>query len=57
MTDISIAHAMASDFSVAGLPDFSLSKHTKMRKIYQMPQTIPNGHKLYQMAVKYSKSS
>jgi hypothetical protein len=28
-----------------GLPDFSWSKRT------ECPQTIPNGHKLYQMAV------
>jgi hypothetical protein len=40
-------------FNVApGLPDFSWSKHTKTGKIYKKrPQTIPNGQKLYQIAV------
>jgi hypothetical protein len=45
----------------AGLPDFIWSKHTKTEKIYQMtanytkrPCIIPNGHKLYQTAVKYT---
>jgi uncharacterized ion transporter superfamily protein YfcC len=42
---------------VAGLPDFSWSKHTKMGKFTKWMQTVPNGHKLYQMAVKHSKWS
>jgi hypothetical protein len=42
----------------SGLPDFSWSKHSKLGKKYnKWPQTIPNGHKLYQMAIKYSKWS
>jgi hypothetical protein len=40
----------------AGLPDFSKSKHTTTgRNKTKIPQIIPNGHKLYQMAGKYSK--
>jgi hypothetical protein len=27
-----------------------------MRKIYQWPQAIPNGHKLHQMVIKYTNS-
>jgi hypothetical protein len=38
----------------AGLPDFSLSNIPKRKKYTKLPQTIPKGHKLYQMAVKYS---
>jgi hypothetical protein len=44
---------------MAGLPDFSWSKHTKAGKMTtnftNRPQPLPNGQKLYQMAVKYSK--
>jgi hypothetical protein len=29
----------------------------KREKYTKLPQTIPNGHKIYQMAVKYSKWS
>jgi hypothetical protein len=43
------------------LPDFSRSKHTKTGQLYQIgtnytkrPYIIPNGHKLYQTAVKYT---
>jgi hypothetical protein len=36
----------------SGLPDFSWSKHTKTGNTY-----IPNDHKLYQTAEKYSKLS
>jgi hypothetical protein len=38
-----------------GLPHFSWYKHTKMEKYTKWLQTIPNGHKLYQMVVNYSK--
>jgi hypothetical protein len=45
----------------SGLPDFSWSESTKTGKVYQMttnytkrPYIIPNGNKLYQMAVKYA---
>jgi hypothetical protein len=34
----------------AGLPGFSW-----LEKMYQMNTKCPNGHKMYQMAVKYSK--
>jgi hypothetical protein len=37
------------------LPDFSWSKKTKTGKFTKWPQTITNGHKLYQMATKYTK--
>jgi hypothetical protein len=57
------------DYILPGLPDFSWSKHTKMGKLYQMatnytkrPQiipkfsdNIPNGLKIFQMAIKYTK--
>jgi hypothetical protein len=33
----------------AGLPDFFLVKHSEMGK------NIPNGHIIYQMAIKYTK--
>jgi hypothetical protein len=39
-----------------GCQNFSWYKHTKTGNIYQIP-TNYNGHKLYQMAVKYSKWS
>jgi hypothetical protein len=52
-------HASVVGF-VAGLPDFSWSKHTKTGTIYQRttnytkrPYVVPNGHKLYQKALKY----
>jgi hypothetical protein len=37
------------------LPDFSLHNIPKWGKIYQIATTLPNGHKIYQMAVVYSK--
>jgi hypothetical protein len=47
---------------LTGLPDFSWSQHTKTGKIYQRttmyftkrPQNIPNGHKIFQMVIKYT---
>jgi hypothetical protein len=40
----------------AGLPDFSVSKHTKTgENITKWSQTIPNGLKWNKLAVKYSK--
>jgi dUTPase len=48
-------------YTAPGLPDFSLSKHTKTGKIYQMitnytkrPYIIPNGRKILQMVIKYN---
>jgi hypothetical protein len=34
----------------SGLPDFSWSKHA-----YQIEKNIPNDHKLFQMAINYTK--
>jgi hypothetical protein len=39
------------------LPDFSWHNIPKRGKIYQITTTLPNGHKIYQMTVKYSKLS
>jgi hypothetical protein len=39
----------------AGLPDFSSHRVPKRGEIYQIATNVPNGHKLYQMAVIYSK--
>jgi hypothetical protein len=39
----------------AGLPDFSWHNIPKLGKIYQLTTTLPNDHKIYLMAVKYSK--
>jgi hypothetical protein len=36
------------------LPDFACRNVPKGAKYTKRPHTIPNGHKLYQMAVKYS---
>jgi hypothetical protein len=41
----------------AGLPDFYWFKHTKREKCTKLPQTIPNGHKIYQMTLEYCKWS
>jgi hypothetical protein len=41
--------------SEAGVPDFSWHNIPKRGDIYQMTATLPNGHKIYQLAVKYSK--
>jgi hypothetical protein len=38
-----------------GLPDLSWLNVPKRGKIYQIITTLPNGHKVYQMTVKYSK--
>jgi hypothetical protein len=40
-----------------GLPDFFGPNTPKWEKYTKWPQTIPNSHKLCQMAVKYSKRS
>jgi hypothetical protein len=40
--------------SKAGLPDF-LYNIPKPWKIYQITTTLPNGHNIYQMLLKYSK--
>jgi hypothetical protein len=37
----------------AGLPDFSWHNIPKRGKIYLITTTLPNGHKILQMAVKY----
>jgi hypothetical protein len=34
---------------------FSSTQYTKIGKIYQRTTTLPNGHKIYQIAVKYCK--
>jgi hypothetical protein len=34
---------------------FFLTQYTKTGEIYKIAATLPNGHKIYQMAVKYSK--
>jgi hypothetical protein len=39
----------------AGLPDFSWYKMPKREKYTKLPQTIPNGYEIYQMAMKYTK--
>jgi hypothetical protein len=40
---------------VTGLPDFSRRNIPKLEKIYHIATKLPNGHKMYQMAVLYSK--
>jgi hypothetical protein len=37
----------------SGLPDFSWHIIPKRGKLYQITTTLPNGHKIYQMTVKY----
>jgi hypothetical protein len=37
-----------------GLPDFSWYNIPKWQKYSQCPQNIPNAHKIYQMATKYT---
>jgi hypothetical protein len=39
----------------SGWPDFSWQKIPKQGKIYQMSTTLPIGHKIYQMAINYTK--
>jgi hypothetical protein len=39
----------------AGLPDFSRDKIPKWEKCAKQQTNIPNGHKIYQMAIKYTK--
>jgi hypothetical protein len=39
----------------AGLPDCSWYNIPKREKYTKLHQSIPNGHKIYQMAVKYTK--
>jgi hypothetical protein len=39
----------------AGLPDFSSYNIPKRGKIYQLATKLPNGPKIYQMVVIYSK--
>jgi hypothetical protein len=41
----------------AGVPDFSGRNIPKRGKIHQITTTLPNGHKIYHMTVKYSKCS
>jgi hypothetical protein len=41
--------------SGAGLPDFSWRNIPKRGEIYQITTTLPNGHRIYQRNVKYSK--
>jgi hypothetical protein len=45
----------ATDWLRTGLPDFSWHNIPKWGKIYQIATKLPNGHKMYQMAVIYSK--
>jgi hypothetical protein len=40
------------DIYWAGLPDFSWSKIPKRGKYTKLPQNIPNGHKIFPMALK-----
>jgi hypothetical protein len=37
------------------LPDFSWHNIPKRGKLYQITTTLPNGHQVYQIAVKYFK--
>jgi hypothetical protein len=39
---------------VAGLPDFSIHNIPKRGKLYQIATKLPNGHKMFQIAVIYS---
>jgi hypothetical protein len=41
----------------AGLPDFSRYKIPKLEKCAKQQTNIPNGHKIYQMAEKFSEWS
>jgi hypothetical protein len=38
-----------------GMPDFSWEVIPKPEKMYQMNTKVPNGHKISQMSVNYSK--
>jgi hypothetical protein len=38
-----------------GVPDFSFHNKPKQGEIYQIATKLPNGHKIYQMAVLNSK--
>jgi hypothetical protein len=59
-----VAKSKSSELPLAiqtRLPDFSWSKHTKLGKIYQattnytkLPYIMPNGHKIFQMIIKYN---
>jgi hypothetical protein len=37
---------------MSGLPDFSWYNIPKWEKYTQKPQNVPNGHKIYNLAVK-----
>jgi hypothetical protein len=43
------------EFIGAGLPDFSRRNIPKLGKMYQIATKSPNGHKMYLMALLYSK--
>jgi hypothetical protein len=54
-------HVQVRAWPSTGLPDFTLVEHTKTGKIYQtttkftnLPQNIPNGNQIDQMAIKYA---
>jgi hypothetical protein len=39
----------------SGLPDFLGPKYQNGEKYTKLPQNIPNGHKIFQMVIKYTK--
>jgi hypothetical protein len=41
------------DSNAAGLPDVYLHNMPKRENIYQNSTILPNGHRIYQMALKY----
>jgi hypothetical protein len=41
--------------AAAGLPDFCWCVLPKPEKMYQINKNVPNGHKVSQMSLKYSK--
>jgi hypothetical protein len=51
----SFAEIMTFSDSGPGLPDFLWNNIPKWEKTYQMTTKLPNGHKIYQMAVMCSK--
>jgi hypothetical protein len=50
-----VEHLREQEHLRPGLPDFYRCKIQKRGKYTKRPQSIPIGHKIYQMAVNYSK--
>jgi hypothetical protein len=55
VSESQISNSVFKNRSESWLPDFSLFKIPKREEMYQNATKLPNGHKLYQIAVVYSK--